>query len=336
MTITRREKMMVLAAVGAAVAVILAGPPASRLARHLIWPVTPYRAVFNSSVSGLEPGDEVEVRGVVVGRVVKVGITDDSPPRIEVNFEVDSKTPIRRDAVAALDTSAKDGSRIIKIEGGTAAAGPMPPGQQIATEDVGEAELQTEDLSRKASDILASLSGKAPKNGEKKSTSKQLAKMLDDADAVLKNLRVLTANLAQPGRIETIDSTLDNLHDASAHLAHASGVADTALGDFAETVKTFALHRRELYSDVSTALNRLNQALGTAQKTFETAQQTLSSADRLIASADFLIDNNSAEVERTLHQVARATVRLNETLDAVQNDPSLLIWRGRVSTKAAQ
>ena len=64
--------------------------------------------------------------------------------------------------------------------------------------------------------------------------------MLDDADAVLKNLRVLTANLAQPGRIESIDATLDNLHDASAHLAHASGVADNALGDFADTVKTFA------------------------------------------------------------------------------------------------
>ena len=321
--------MMVLAAVGAAVLVIFAGPPAYRLAWHLIWPTTPYRAVFNSSVSGLEPGAAVEVRGVVVGRVVTVGLTDDSPPRIEVDFEVNSKTPIRRDAVAALGTSPKDGSIILKIQGGTAAAGPVPAGQQIATEDVSEAELQTEDLSRKASDILASLSGKGPKNGEKKSTSKQLGQMLDDADAVLKNLRVLTANLAQPGRIQTIDSTLDNLHDASAHLAHASGVADTALGHFAQTVKTFAVHRRELYSDVSTALKRLNQALATAQ-------QTLVSADRLIASADFLIDNNSAEVERTLHQVSRATVRLNETLETIQNDPSLLIWRGRVSTKADQ
>src|SRR5262245_36676899 len=130
MTITRREKMMVLAAVGAAVLVIFAGPPASRLAGHLIWPVTPYRAVFNSSVSGLEPGAAVEVRGVVVGRVVKVGLTDDSPPRIEVEFEVASKTPIRRDAVAALGTSPKDGSIILKIQGGTAAAGPVPAGQQ--------------------------------------------------------------------------------------------------------------------------------------------------------------------------------------------------------------
>lgn len=329
MTITRREKIIVLAAFGAAVVIIMAGQPAYRLARHLIWPVTPYRAVFNSSVSGLEPGAAVEVRGVVVGRVLKVGLTDEIPPRIEVDFEVHSKTPIRRDAVAALDTSARDGSRIIKIQGGTAAAGAVPAGQPIATEDVSEAELQTQDLSRKASDILSSLSGKAPKNADRKSTSKQLAQLLDDADAVLKNLRVLTADLAQPGRIESMNSTLDNLHDASAHLVHASGVADTALGHFAETVKTFAVHRRELYTDVSTALKGLNQALGTTQ-------QTLVSADRLISSAGLVVDNNSAEVERTLHQVARATVRLNETLEAIQNDPSLLIWRGRVSTKASQ
>jgi phospholipid/cholesterol/gamma-HCH transport system substrate-binding protein len=336
MAISRREKIIALAALGAAVLIGLAGPPAYRLAGHLIWPAKSYRAMFRSSVAGLEPGDAVEIKGVEVGRVVKVELTQDSPPRIAVDLEVAARTPIRLDSIASVDISAKNGSKIVKISGGTAAAGALPAGQQIATEDVTEAELQTEDISRKAGDILAQLSGKPAKGAAKKSTSKQLAQMLEDADAVLTNLRVLTADLATPGRIDTINSTLDNLHDASAHVAHASAVADTALGDAAATFKTFALHRHELYLDVSTALKNLNKTLVTAQQTLVSAQQTFSSANRLIASTDFLIDSNSVEVERTLRQVSRATVRLNETLDAIQNDPSLLIWRGRASTKAAQ
>ena len=336
MAISRREKIIALAALGAAVLIGLAGPSAYRLAGHLVWPAKSYRAMFRSSVAGLEPGDAVEIKGVEVGRVVKVELTQDSPPRIAVDLEVAANTPIRLDSIASVDISAKDGSKIVKISGGTAAAGALSAGQQIATEDVTEAELQTEDISRKAGDILAQLSGKPAKGGAKKSTSKQLAQMLEDADAVLTNLRVLTADLATPGRIDTINSTLDNLHDASAHVAHASAVADTALGDAAATFKTFALHRHELYLDVSTALKSLNKTLVTAQQTLVSAQQTFSSANRLIASTDFLIDSNSVEVERTLRQVSRATVRLNETLDAIQNDPSLLIWRGRASTKAAQ
>ena len=85
---------------------------------------------------------------------------------------------------------------------------------------------------------------------------------------------------------------------------------------------------------MSTAFKR-RQTLGRAEN-FRYRSANAGFGGPLIASADFLIDNNSAEVERTLHQVARATVRLNETLEAIQNDPSLLIWRGRVSTKAAQ
>jgi ABC-type transporter Mla subunit MlaD len=333
MAISRREKIIVLTAFGAAVLIVLAAPLAYR---HLIWPVTPYRAVFKSSVAGLAPGDAVEMQGVAVGRVVKVELTQDSPPRIAVDMEIASKTPIRRDSIASVDISAKDGSEIVKISGGTAAAGALPAGRQIATEDVGEAQLQTEDISRQASDILAQLSGKPPKSGVKKSTTKQLAQLLEDADAVLKNLRAFTGDLATPGRLETINSTLDNLHDASAHMAHASAAADRAVGDVSEAFKAFALHRHELYSEVSTALQRLNQTLLTAQQTLVSAQQTFSSANRLIASTGFLVDSNSAEIQSTLHQVSRATVHLNETLETIQNDPSLLIWRGRASTKAPQ
>jgi ABC-type transporter Mla subunit MlaD len=159
MAISRREKITVLAALGAAVLIGLAGPPAYRLAGHLIWPAKSYRAMFRSSVAGLEPGDAVEIKGVEVGRVVKVELTQDSPPRIAVDLEVAAKTPIRLDSIASVDISAKDGSKVVKISGGTAAAGALPAGQQIATEDVTEAELQTEDISRKAGDILAQLSG---------------------------------------------------------------------------------------------------------------------------------------------------------------------------------
>ncbi len=323
----RREKIIVAGAFGAGILLILAGPLLYRLATHLIWPVKPYRAVFSGSVAGLKPGDGIEMRGVRVGRIIKVDLTEDSPPRIAVEMEISSRAPIRRDSTALLGNSAADGTRIVEIRGGTASAGELPAGDQIATEEVSETQLQTQQMSRAASDILSQLSGRQPE--EKKTTSRQLSQLLIDADAVLKNLRTLTGDLSTPGRIETINSTLDNLHDASARLAHVMQTADVAAGHAAEVLRTFSTHRDELYADVNSALKRLNQTL-------ENAQQTLASANHLISSTNQLIDSNSADVERTFRQISLATVRLNETLETIQNDPSLLIWRGRVSTQDSQ
>jgi ABC-type transporter Mla subunit MlaD len=238
------------------------------------------------------------------------------------------KSPRRRrcDSTASVGTSG-DGNRIVELRGGTAAAGELPGGDQIATEDVSEAQLQTEQMSKAASDILSSLSGRKPE--EKKKTSRQLSEMLADADAVLKNLRTLTSDLSTPERIETINSTLDNLHDASARLSHVMQTTDIAVDHAAELMKTFSAHRQELYSDLRTALTRLNQTL-------DHAQVALASADQLMSSANRLVDSNAADVERTIRQISLATVRLNETLETIQNDPSLLIWRGRAASRDNQ
>jgi phospholipid/cholesterol/gamma-HCH transport system substrate-binding protein len=322
----RRDRVILAGGFAAGVLIILAGPLLYRLGSRLIWPVRPYRAVFSNSVAGLKPGDEVEMRGVRVGRVTKVDLTEDSPPRIAVQMEVAAQTPVRRDTTASVGTSA-DGKRIIELRGGTAAAGELSPGDQIATEDVSEAQLQTEQMSKAASEILASLSGRKPE--EKKKTSRQLSDMLADADAVLKNLRTLTADLSAPARIDTINSTLDNLHDASARLSHVMQTTDIAVDHAAELMKTFSAHRQELYSDLRTALQRLNQTL-------DNAQIALASANHLMSSANLLVDSNAADVERTIRQISLATVRLNETLETIQNDPSLLIWRGRASSRDSQ
>ena len=327
---SRREKMIVMAAFGAGILLILGGPLAYRQVKHWIWPVTPYHAVFNRSVEGLAAGDAVEMRGVTVGRVAKVDLTDDSPPRIAVDLEIDSTTPIRRDSVASVGTSAKGDARIIEIRGGNASAGRLAAGQQIATEDFSESQLQAEALRKQASDILSTLShGGTLESPVKKTTAEQLIQLINDADAVLRNLRTITADLSRPGRMQTINSTLDNLHDASKSLAHATALADSAMGRANDALAPFAAHRHELYSDLASGLQRLNLTLSNAQEMF-------SSANHLIASTDFMLDRDSVEVEQTLHQVSRATVRLNETLESIQDDPSLLLWGGRASGKDAK
>lgn len=334
---SRREKLFVAAAFGAGILLIVGAPLAYRQIKHWIWPVTPYRAVFNRSVEGLAAGDAVEIRGVTVGRVVKVGLTKDSPPRIAVDMEINSTVPIRRDAIASVASSPTGGQRIIDIRGGNARAGRLEPGQQITTEDFSRAQLQAEDLRKQAHDILSTLSGGGSlESPEKKTTSEQLVQLLDDSDAVMRNLRTLTADLARPGRIQSINATLDNLHEASKNLAHATKAADISMGHARDLLATFANHREELSSNLNSALKRLNLTLDNAQQMMSSARQTMSSANHLITSTDFLLDRNSVEMQQTLDQVARATVRLNETLQTIQDDPSVLLWGRGGSGKEPQ
>src|SRR5271170_2388129 len=62
----------------------------------------PYRAYFKNA-GGLGPGAEVRsAGGPAVGRVTKVASDPQDPTRMEVDFSLDSKVPVKTDSVAEI------------------------------------------------------------------------------------------------------------------------------------------------------------------------------------------------------------------------------------------
>jgi phospholipid/cholesterol/gamma-HCH transport system substrate-binding protein len=78
-----------------------------------------YETYFASVGSGLSAGSPVRVNGVQLGRVAEVALDPNSPTRVRVIMDIDSRAPIRSDSVATLEIQSLAGTTAIEISAGT-------------------------------------------------------------------------------------------------------------------------------------------------------------------------------------------------------------------------
>src|SRR5476651_2070171 len=83
---------------------------------------TIYDIYFRGSVSGLNEGAAVRYKGVQIGRVLSIRLDPENVERIRVRIEVDAVTPIKEDAVAALEAQGITGVAFVQITGGSNAS----------------------------------------------------------------------------------------------------------------------------------------------------------------------------------------------------------------------
>lgn len=266
-------------------------------------PVERYRVFFRGSVSGLLPGASVELNGVSIGKVVDLHLTNDSPPRVEVDLEVRPGTPVRRDSVATLSGSLVTGIRFIQISGGTTAAGPLPEGDVIRVDESSFEDIrrQAQALTQETRDVLTSLNHDVLNRPNREA----LGRTILDLSATVHNLKTLTDDLASPQRLAALNDTLNNLSRTTQRVREAAESASA-------TMQTFSAHREQLYADFSGALRRLNG--------------TLDSADQLMTSANALLARNAPQLDQSARRLNRASRHIDETIDAIHADPSALVW----------
>lgn len=87
-----------------------------------------YRVTFEEAVSGLSTGGDVRYNGIPIGNVTLIEIAPDDPSRVRVTLKVARETPVRADTVARLELQGITGVAFVQLSGGTAEAGPPPPG----------------------------------------------------------------------------------------------------------------------------------------------------------------------------------------------------------------
>src|SRR5690349_18299268 len=81
---------------------ILAGGVLWLVGSRFLQPVDVYHIIFAQSVNGLLPGAAVQYQGVTVGKVERLRLTPDTPPRVSVTIALEPGTPVRRDTQAIL------------------------------------------------------------------------------------------------------------------------------------------------------------------------------------------------------------------------------------------
>jgi phospholipid/cholesterol/gamma-HCH transport system substrate-binding protein len=187
-----------------------------------------YFVHFETSVSGLLNGAEVEFNGLKVGSVTELSLNPKDPRLVEARISIGANTPVKTDTTASLKTGGITGVSWVGLEGGSAEAPPLPPGGVI---NATGSELQS---------LIATaqkLSAKADK-------------AFDQLDTALTRVNGLLKD-SGPG----IESSVTNIQQVTAALADKNGNFRQAL-DSLDPAKV-----RNIMRNADEALAKINNLL---------------------------------------------------------------------------
>lgn len=226
-----------------------------------------YYIYFTGSVSGLQVGSQVQLRGVPVGDVTDIAIDTRNIELIQVTVEIKPGTPIKTDTVAQLQLQGITGLNFIQLSGGTQSAPPLEPAfgkrrpvipsvpspleqlfenvPEVTTQIIELAahlnELLNDDNRRAIGDILANVD----------TITGSVAGSHQDIQKVLHNLPTLVASL---------NNLAVQLNTDSHRLADRSEQTAATLSQTAKDVSQMANEFRAIAADNRMALHDFSQS----------------------------------------------------------------------------
>ena len=226
-----------------------------------------YYINFTGSVSGLQVGSQVQLRGVPVGNVTDIAIDERNIELIQVTVAIRPGTPIKTDTVAQLQLQGITGLSFIQLSGGTQNAPPLEPAfgkrrpvipsvpspLERVFENVPQVTAQIVELAGRLNDLL----------------NDQNRRAIGD---VLANLDTLTGSLAEsrqniskamqelPGLVESMNALATQLGTDSHRLADRSEQTAAALSQTAKDISQMANELRGIATDNRTALHDFSQS----------------------------------------------------------------------------
>jgi len=272
-----------------------------------------YRVVTQDPVSGLIPDAPVELHGVDVGRVERVGLVDARTVEIELRLQ--------RSAPVTMGTIATVTSRGLATRGFTGYV-------YVALEDNGD---DTRPLAAGAKDSAASIRS-APSRSVSLDTTinrvredvQRMSELLHGVldERTVASLKQTTENMQSVSRTLALNSNKLNAIIASAE--RVSGAMDT------RTLRSLQQSVANLQA-VSATLASNNDRLATIMANAETASGQL---NPLLQSGHEAVDSLYRELipeaHTTLAGLQSISNSLNNTLSKINRDPSILL-RGRAS-----
>ena len=281
------------------------------LAAAILWlagsrflqPIDNYHIVFSKSVSGLLPGAAVEYQGVTVGKVEKLRLTAETPPRVAVTIALEPGTPVRQDTTALLIGSLVTGIRIIELEGGSAGVPALESGGTIRVKE-GEFE-EFRDRAGQIADRLATVLTRIEEDLLSPQNSDAIAAFLRNVAHLSESLRVSLDDVSTAETRASLKTMVDNLAQAAAGIRSATDAINEIRGD--------------IYTDGKATIIQVRQ---TAAATADLAREITQLTRRL----DDLFGENQRDLNQTVVNLAETSRRLKETVGSLQNDPSEIIW----------
>ena len=267
---------------------------------------------------GLLPGATVRYAGVKAGRVVDVHVDPQDSTRIQIDFSVARKMPVKTDSIAKITSLGALDENYLELTAGTNGAPLAPPGSVIKSEEtisIGDLGAMIGGLEPVAQQTLLSLNQRL---GELKVTVARVNDLLDDQNRA--NVGQTLGNLKSgSGQLNSllaenrskVSATLTNVQEASAKFTPLLDNLQTTIAQAKDTlshVDSLVVDNRE---GVHTSVEEL--------------QKTLLTASQVVEQVKSLLNYQTGNIDQTLENLRMVAVNLDQLTDEVKRRPSLLI-----------
>ncbi len=262
-------------------------------------------AVFHN-VNGLQKGNNVRFSGINVGTVKELEMVDDKTIRVHMIIEQEIQSHLRKDAIATIGSDGLVGSMLINITPGQGNSSSVESGDEIET----YSRIDTDEL----------MSTLSMSNENIALLTKDLLELTQSLNAGQGTLGMLLKDSVAAQRIDNILSQLEGtsysanlmmkeLHEIAAGIQTKDNIAHVLLDDTASASRLKAMI--ENLEGASQGMEVMTNELDEVIKKLNEGEGALS---YLATDTAF-----SASLGRTMTQVERGSILLNEDLEALQH-----------------
>lgn len=241
-----------------------------------------YQIVF-TAVSGLTRGSSVLFNGVKVGEVTHLGISEQDPSKVDVLVRIDSRTPVKTDTRARLETRGFTGVSDVLLVGGT-------PGAPALTAQVGQKYPQIQAERSEIQNLLVNVQSLSTKAAE---LLTKLDKLIDDngpaITATLKNAETVSKTLADNSA--SITSFIRDASDVAQSMKPVAARLDKVLAAGEKTIKAIDPKQiKAITGNIAGASERINRFAATGLREYEQlavdGRKAVNSFDRTLRSVE--------------------------------------------------
>lgn len=291
-----------------------------------------YTIYFTDSVSGLELGAPVKLRGVRVGTVTDIKVDPVQIERVTVSVELKPETPIKEDSRATLQFQGITGLKFIEISDGTVDANPLPEGSVIPEGETTLSRItgRAEDITHKVELVMNNMLDITREENRRRVDS-----ILAETDKALKNFNELSQRIIalSDAVLEVIDENRSNIRRTLTSIQGTSNRAEQTMVSVEGLVRDVrgTIENMRLEQTVAN-LNETNKMVqdrllevdfsGTLQR----VTVTLASLQMALEQLSQVVGQNQDQLRATMYNLRLATESLKDFGRKVEQQPSRLLF----------